>query len=272
MFAAQGKLMKILLPVGLFLTAISIALPTPCSKVPGATAPSHRQETTASEGSKVVYVSDFELDVVRRRVVRNSPPGTTANTVSREAPDATPAPTRIPSGSSPSSSASRSSSTPAKPADSEIDQGPIDRANALVNAMSEDLINALEKGGFSVRRLRNAEAPPRAGLRIRGVFAEPDEQNRIRRLLVGSDSPAPKLLVYVGVDDLTRPEQPLYELAKPPSNDARHGPVITVTSYSPVARFEMGKDPTDEDIKKIAAEVVAGLNVLLQANPASASR
>jgi uncharacterized protein DUF4410 len=260
--------MKILLPVGLFLTAISIALPTPCSKVPGSTAAPRQQETTASaDGSKVVYVTDFELDVVRRRVARNSPQGPAANTASRESPDATATPPRAPSGSSPSSS-----STAARPADSEIDQGPIDRANALVNAMSEDLVKAIEKAGFSVRRLRNAEAPPRAGLRIRGVFAEPDEQNRIRRLLVGSDSPAPKLLVYVGVDDLARPEQPLYELAKPPSNDARHGPVITVTSYSPVARFEMGKDPTDEDIKKIAAEVVAGLNVLLQANPASASQ
>jgi hypothetical protein len=273
MFAVRGKLMKILLPVGLFLTAISIALPTPCSKVPGSTAASRQQETTASaDGSKVVYVSDFELDVVRRRVVRNAPPGTAANSVSRESSDATPAPARAPSGSSPSSTTGRSSSTAAKPADSEVDQGPIDRANTLVNAMSEDLVNALEKAGFSVRHLRNAEAPPRAGLRIRGVFAEPDEQNRIRRLLVGSDSPAPKLLLYVGVDDLARPEQPLYELAKPPNNDARHGPVITVTSYSPVARFEMSKDPTDEDIKKIAVDVVAGLNALLRANPASASR
>jgi hypothetical protein len=264
--------MKIFRSVGLLLTAISIAVLTSCLRVPSVVLASHLQETTASDGSKVVYVADFELDVVRRRVVRNSQPGTAANTASRESSDATPAPGRAPSSSSPSSSASRSSSAPAKPADSEIDQGPVDRANALVNAMSEDLVNALEKGGFSVRHLRNAEAPPRAGLRIRGVFAEPDEQNRIRRLLVGSDSPAPKLLLYVGVDDLARPEQPLYELAKPPSNDAKHGPVITVTSYSPVARFELGKDPTDEDIKKVAVDVVAALNALLRANSASASQ
>jgi hypothetical protein len=75
------------------------------------------------------------------------------------------------------------------------------------------------------------------------------------------------MLVYVGVDDLARPEQPLYELAKPPSNDGKHGPVITVTSYSPVARFEMDKNPSDDDIKKITRDIVADLNALLRANP-----
>jgi len=138
--------------------------------------------------------------------------------------------------------------------------------------MSENLLRTLGKAGYTVHRLRPGEALPQAGLRIRGVFAEPDEGNRIRRLLVGSDSTAPKMLLYVGVADLARPEQPLYELAKPPSNDGKHGPVITVTSYSPVARFEMDKNPSDEDIKKVVADIVADLSALLHANHALASQ
>jgi hypothetical protein len=141
-----------------------------------------------------------------------------------------------------------------------------------VNALSENLVRTLEKVGYAVRRLRDGEAPPQAGLRIRGVFAEPDEQNRIRRLLVGSDSTTPKMLLYVGVDDLARPEQPLYEVAKPPNNDARHGPVITVTSFSPVARFEMDKNPSDDDLKKITGDIVTGLSALLRANPTAVSQ
>jgi hypothetical protein len=133
--------------------------------------------------------------------------------------------------------------------------------------MSESLVKALEKAGYTVRRLRPGDARPATGLRIRGVFAEADERNRVRRLLVGSDSIAPKMLLYVGVTNLARPEQPLYELANPPSNDGRHGPVITVTSYSPAARFEMGKNPTEDDLKKIASEIAADLNALLNANP-----
>ena len=97
-------------------------------------------------------------------------------------------------------------------------------------------------------------------------------QNRIRRLVVGGDSTTSKMLLYVGVDDLARPEQPLYEVAKPPSNDAKHGPVITVTSYSPVVRFELNRNLSDDDLKKIAGDIVADLNELLRANPTVASQ
>ena len=268
--------MKIFRPVGLFLTAFSIALPNPGPKVPDTTpARQAMQEPSASATeSKIVYVSDFELDVVRRRAEKNSPAGTAPDTTSSEPSGATQAAPHEPSSSTSAGSPSKTSRPPAsaKPADSQTDDTPSERANALVTAMSENLLRTLGKAGYTVHRFRVGEALPQAGLRIRGVFAEPDEQNRIRRLLVGSDSPAPKMLLYVGVDDLARPEQPLYELAKPPSNDGKHGPVITVTSYSPVARFEMDKNPSDEDIKKVATDIVAELNALLHANPTLVSQ
>jgi hypothetical protein len=40
-----------------------------------------------------------------------------------------------------------------------------------------------------------------------------------------------------------------------------------VTSYSPAVRFELAKDPTDEEIKKIATQITADLTSLLSANP-----
>ena len=137
--------------------------------------------------------------------------------------------------------------------------------------MAENLVTALETAGFKVKRLRPRQALPAEGLRIRGVFAEPDEQNRVRRLLVGIDPTSPKMLLYVGVNNLARPQQPLYELASPPGNDANHGPVITVTSYSPAVRFEMDRNAADDDFKKIASEIVADLNALLIANPMMAT-
>src|SRR5438046_1602615 len=96
-------------------------------------------------------------------------------------------------------------------------------------------------------------------------------QLRVRRLLVGSDPLTPKMLLYVGVNNLSRPQQPLYELANPPSNDAKHGPVITVTSYSPAVRFEMDRNSADADFKKIASEIAADLSALLIANPMMAT-
>jgi hypothetical protein len=214
----------------------------------------------------VVYVSDFELEVLngqapRRAPSRNSPSAISGSTST--VPSATQKST--PPGSSPKKPA------PVPAADSQADETPAEQADKLVNIMAENLLTALQKAGFKVKRLRKGQALPAEGLRIRGVFAEPDEQNRVRRLLVGSDPTTPKMLLYVGVNNLSRPQQPLYELANPPSNDAKHGPLITVTAYSPAVRFEMDRNAADDDFKKIASEIVADLNALLIANPMMAT-
>jgi hypothetical protein len=251
----------------------SFAFPNPSPKT-GAAPRAPQDPNSASGASKVVYVSDFELDVIPRRARRNLPAGSSAAIAPNEASDSTPAAPRTTLNSAPGDPSGKTSRSPAssKAADPDADDGPSNRAAALLSAMSINLVRALEKAGYTVRRVRGGETKPNAGLRIRGVFAESDELNRIRRLLVGSDSTTPKMLLYVGVDNLARPEQPLYELAKPPSNDGKHGPVITVTSYSPVARFEMDKNPADDDLKKIAAEIVADLNALVNSNPTLASQ
>lgn len=254
----------------LFLLFASIANPAPSGSAAGFVVALHvEQGSNAAPGnSKVVYVKDFELEIVRRSMDTNSPTGSASDPAPGEPAGAASRAPRTPT-SSPTTGPTGKPSSPAaitQPADSKAEDSPALRANALVNAMSESLVKALEKAGYTVHRQRAGEAPPQAGLRIRGVFAEPDEQNRIRRLVVGGDSTTPKMLLYVGIDNLARPEQPLYELAKPPENDAKHGPVITVTSFSPVARFEMDKNPADDDLKKITGDIVADLNALLRAN------
>jgi hypothetical protein len=133
--------------------------------------------------------------------------------------------------------------------------------------MSENLVRALNQAGYNAGRLPAGNALPKTGLRIRGVFAEADEKNRARRLLVGGEPVSPNILLFVGVNNLTQPEQSLYELAYPPIPDSRHGPVITVTSYAPAARFELSRDPADDEFKKIATQITAGFTALLNANP-----
>jgi hypothetical protein len=260
----------------LFLFFAPIAKLIPSESAAGSAVTPHAlQDANANpSNSKIVCVKDFELEVVRRGMDKSSATGTGSDPASSEPGGTASNAQRGPSGSSTSNSSAKSANSPAiaQPADSRTDNSAAIRANALVNVMSENLVKALEKAGYAARRQRAGEAAPQAGLRIRGVFAEPDEQNRIRRLVVGGDSTTPKMLLYVGVDDLTRPEQPLYEVAKPPSNDARHGPVITVTSFSPVVRFELNKNLSDDDLKKIAGDIVADLNELLRANPTVASQ
>jgi hypothetical protein len=259
----------------LFLLLALLAHPGPGPRrVAAAAIPRVMQDQKAPPGkSRVIYLTDFELEVARRDAEKKSPAGASDTATGEASAGASTAP-RAASSSTPAGSSSKTSRAPAsrRPADSQLELGPAERANALVNAMSESLVRALEKAGYTVRRLRAGDKPPQEGLRIRGVFAEPDEENRIRRLLVGGDSTTPKMLVYVGVENLARPDPPLYELAKPQTSDGRHGPVITVTSFSPVARFEMSKNPEDEEIKKITTDIVADLTALLNANPIGASQ
>lgn len=217
----------------------------------------------APAGAPVVYVSDFDLDVVQRqparkpRATRPSPPAKPGST--SRSPSGVP---RI--GSSPASEQVISRSTESAGAVEE--ETPADQANTLVKAVSENIIRALTQAGFDARRLDANSQPPKAGVRIRGVFAEADEMNRARRLLVGGEPVGPSIILYVGVNNLKNPEQPLYLLADPPANDPRHGPVITVTSYAPAARYELSRDPSGEELQRISKQIAADLRALVSAN------
>ena len=237
-----------------FLTAAS---PNPLQATLEPTSPLVQSATADPAGAITVYVSDFDLDVVYRKP---SP---------KPAPRTTPPPAPRRTIVSPSGVRRRGPSSTPETSDSSEDsteQTPAEQATALVNAVSENLIRALAEAGYDARRLTKSEAPPQRGLRIRGVFAEADERNRARRLLVGGEPVSPNMILFVGVNNLARTEQPLYELADPPANDPRHGPVITVTSYAPAARFEVSRDPSGDELKKIAQKIAADFTALLNGN------
>jgi hypothetical protein len=217
-------------------------------------------QSASPAGALVVYVSDFDLDVVHRKPSPKPAPRTSPrSSPEKSSRSLSGVPRKEPTSET---ATAQSSNSP----DSSAEETPADQATALVNAVSENIIRALIQAGYDARRLP-AHAPlPQQGVRIRGVFAEADEQNRARRLLVGGEPVGPNLILYVGINHLESPEQPLYELANPPANDPRHGPVITVTSYAPAERFEMSRDPSGEELKKIAKKIAADLTTLVNAN------
>jgi Domain of unknown function (DUF4410) len=232
---------------------------------PAPALPPRRIANASPSELPVIYLSDFELDVVRHGLVRTPPPRNSSGTASGSV--SPPSPTTSVPGNLPPASPDKPAPPPAKLQQEQMEDPAIVEANSLVNGMAENLVSAFQKAGYAVVRLRSGRQLPKEGLRIRGVFAEPDERNRVRRLVVGRDPTSPKMLLYVGVNNLARPEQPLYELANPPSSDGSHGPVITVTSYSPAARFELPRTPTDEEFKKVAMQIAADVTALLNANP-----
>ncbi len=215
---------------------------------------------TAAAGAMTVYVSDFDLDIVHRKPSQKPPHASPPSGPGRNPVSSSGARRRVSSASAAETSQSPDSSG------TSAEETPADQATALVNVVSENIIRALTQAGYDARRLPAGAPLPKLGVRIRGVFAEADEQNRARRLLVGGEPVSPNMILFVGVNNLTRPEQPLYELADPPANDPRHGPVITVTSYAPAARFELSRDPSGDELKKIARQIAADFTALVNVN------
>ena len=140
-----------------------------------------------------------------------------------------------------------------------------EQAGRLVDFMAITLVADLKRAGYSVHRLRPEDSRPTDGIRISGIFAEPDPQNRLRRAVMGTFSPDGKMSLFVGIANLERPDQAIYAAAEPGGAN-RAGSVITVSSYAPVARFELGKATTEKAVRDTAAGIVADLNALLGAN------
>lgn len=147
---------------------------------------------------------------------------------------------------------------------------PSEQARLLVDFFSKTLLQSLQNSKFT--SAKQSGERPSSGALIRGVFAEPDALNRIRRALMGNDAPGGKFFLYVGIFNLARPDAPLYDLAPGQDPDPRYGPLITPNNYIPMAKFEIAKDPSEEDIRKICAQIVANLTALLSKNAVAFSQ
>lgn len=138
------------------------------------------------------------------------------------------------------------------------------QARRLTDFFAATLAETLQKSGYTARRARGAAMPK--GALLRGVFAEPDEKNRIRRTLLGGTSVNSKFFLYVGIFNLARPDQPLYQLAAEQPGGSQFGPVITLNNYIPLAKYELDKNPTEEDVRKVCVQITASLTALLATN------
>jgi hypothetical protein len=159
----------------------------------------------------------------------------------------------------------------APPAVFEASDIPSIQARRLTDFFGITLVQSLQKAGFTVSR-QQPDSSSGKGVLLRGVFAEADARNRIRRAMLGGGAPGARLLLYVGTFNLARPEQPLYQPADVQNPDARYGPVITLNNYIPLARFEMPKNPTEDDVRKICTQIAQNLGTLLKTNPSALSQ
>jgi hypothetical protein len=140
------------------------------------------------------------------------------------------------------------------------------QARRIVDAFGDALVEQLQKSGYTAAT-RVSGNPPSTGVLLRGVFAETDDKNRIRRAVLGAGSPNANFLLYVASFNLAHQDQPLYQAAVVQFPDPHYGPVITLNAYVPMMKYEIDKSPVEEDVRKICAEIESNLTKLLATNP-----
>ena len=195
------------------------------------------------------YVSDFELVAH----ATNAPPAPSlpaqGNTNSARKPDG--------------AAGAGNTPPPAQPIVAETDP-PYVQARKIQDFFANTLTQFLQKSGFPARRQEGGR--PEYGVQMRGIFAEVDPMNRVRKAILGSPSSSGKFVLYVATYNLARPDQPLYLLAPVQDHDQRYGPIISMNSYVPMEKYELSKDPTEEDVRNICGQIVNNLVQLIKRN------
>ncbi|MGA2605834.1 MAG: hypothetical protein ABSH01_00075 [Terriglobia bacterium] len=143
------------------------------------------------------------------------------------------------------------------------------QAERLKAFFSDALVQALRKSGFNAAPQGNSR--PEKGVLLKGVFAEVDSQNHNCLAVLGGTAPAPKFVLYVGVYNLARPDQPLYRVMTMENCDAHYGPLISLNNYIPMEKYEISKNPSEDEVREICAHVVANVMALLSVNSAAFS-
>jgi hypothetical protein len=193
-----------------------------------------KESQTDTSPKPTVYVSDFEIDAL------------------------------------PSASGNRMAAAPQAGAQAP-DDDPRKQASRLVEQMSTKLVAALRKAGYTAVRMHEGDARPDSGVRIRGLFAEIDNENHWRRAVIRTAGDSGKMQAVVSVANLAKPDQALYEIADLPGNENKPGAVITLSPYVPLTKFDLNKDANEDVFKGIAARIVNDLTAFLNANPSALS-
>jgi len=152
------------------------------------------------------------------------------------------------------------------------EEDPRKQASRLVELMSNKVVAALQKAGYTATRMHPGDPRPDTGAGIRGLFAEVDSENHWRRAVIHSATDSGKMEALVAVSNLAKPEQTLYEIAQLPGNEPKPGAVITLSPYVPLTKFDVSKDASEKDFQQIALRIVNDLTDLLQRNPAAISQ
>jgi Domain of unknown function (DUF4410) len=199
--------------------------------------PENPAPPAAPERSKVIYVTDFELD---------------SGAAAAEA------------SSAPAASVSEKANASAA------------QAQHLVKLMSDNLLKDFAKAGYTAKLLRPSDPRPDDGFLIAGVFTQVGADHRLRRAVLGSGQGAETLQLYVAAKDLAHFTPPLYQADAAEASGTTSGAVIEINQTADAVRFSMEADVTDKDIKQaaqhISTELVKRINAVVKSEDEQLNR
>ncbi len=133
---------------------------------------------------------------------------------------------------------------------------PAEKAQMLVSTMSDCLVAEISDGGVPSQRLAQGAPRPADGWLIRGVFTEVGEGNRLHRAVIGFGVGASSMEVLVSVSDLARdPEHPFVLFGTVKDPNILPGGIVFLNPYVIAAKFVLGKNASERDVKKTCKEI-----------------
>ncbi len=135
---------------------------------------------------------------------------------------------------------------------------PAQQAQKLVNLLAESLVADLTEAGILAQRLAAGAAMPADGWLLQGAFVEVDEGNRLRRAVIGFGSGGTEMQVMVAISDLARsPVAPFIIFGTVTDPSKMPGAVVTLNPYVAAAKFVLGKNATERDVRRTSQEIVS---------------
>jgi hypothetical protein len=129
-------------------------------------------------------------------------------------------------------------------------------ARNLVELMANSLVKDLKAGGFEAKRISAADALPREGWLLRGIFTQVDEGNRLRRAIIGFGAGKTNLDVETTLDDLSQGmPQPFYQVDTSAQSGKMPGAIITMNPAVAAARFVLASGDLNRNTKDTASQI-----------------
>jgi hypothetical protein len=141
------------------------------------------------------------------------------------------------------------------------DGDPQKQAREIIDLMSDSLVKDLMKLGYSCRRVEPGEHLPGSGILLRGLFANVDEGNRLRRAAIGFGAGHTDVQVIVSVSNLGAGSvQPFYEVNSGAKKGKMPGAVITMNPYVAAAKFVLAGKDMKKGVTQAASNIATAVD------------